>query len=118
MVLAELRKYMTMTGTSQPVEKTPTKLCLSYALNFTVIAISLVAWFYSNLDFVRENDLTLNEAPLQYFMIGTYPIILSEPVYFTFNKQQVSDLIGQFESLVTLRKSTDMSSFQFTLKIS
>lgn len=115
MVLKNLRKYMTVFGMSQPVRKTAIKLCFSYAMNFGTAVNLVVSWFYYNLNFVRTNSLTLNEAPMNYFMVGTLPVLLSECIYFTFNKQEVSDLIGQFESLVKIRKSIDFRSFKFTL---
>lgn len=50
---------------------------LRYALNFVAIT-NVVSWFTYNLNLVRTNHLTLNEAHIQYLILGGFPVIFSE----------------------------------------
>lgn len=76
-VLKDLRKFLTMIGISQPLNKILVKLSLSYALNAVNILIVLISWFYYNLSVVRASNLTFNEDSMQYFMLGAASVIMS-----------------------------------------
>lgn len=52
-----------------------------------------------------KHGSSLNEAPLRYLMLGAFPMTMSECLFCVFNKQQVSELIYQFEMLVNTCKS-------------